>query len=534
MSRKWLTLVILVSVSNVIAGRSHYAPVKKRRLPNSVSIKNGKVTSYDYIKTLKQENFESEPLRSSPLRSGERWAEIGSSQSDSIFSGLISIIDSFAFQSPFANGVFNDDLLDENSVTYVRGIIEAFSILSALLTPVLKSIGIDNFSILILGFSSGSVRINYELQISSEDLSLAGNPGSIEIEEALQNHIAENSDYVVSVNGANSALLDNSFTSLSGGDGDVLTSNCPTCWKVSDGLCVPDENYIQIDCSQSNKLTLKADSCILESLDLTQLSLNGGCNSDSGNIYENEGELVAWTTLDGCTGSKQFSDKNVVFGNVLTGVHSGTWNDQFRIEFTCSYPIDRTVNHQYEIESALHWSNPAAPVTSYGNLGFEIDFYKNQQFDQLVEGPFRVGTTLSFGVHMTTSIANVEFTVTDCNIYSDSDTQHPDTKHYAIFKNQCPNQRVKFQIYQGTDHSLTTFSYKVFEFKNGAAMSSLHLICSVVVCEVGDSESVCNVHGDRYHDNAKSNCDGGNRGRRGVDDGNGLMYYQVSRSFGYV
>ena len=94
--------------------------------------------------------------------------------------------------------------------------------------------------------------------------------------------------------------------------------------------------------------------------------------------------------MDGCTGSKQFSGNVLTFGNTLTGVHSGTWNDQYRIDFTCSYPINPVVNHEYEIKSGL----VSGPVTSFGNLGFEIDFYKNQEFGEVVGGPFRVGTSL--------------------------------------------------------------------------------------------------------------------------------------------
>ena len=36
----------------------------------------------------------------------------------------------------------------------------------------------------------------------------------------------------------------------------------------------------------------------------------------------------------------------------------------------------------------------SGPVASFGSLGFEIDFYKNQDFGELVVGPFRVGTSL--------------------------------------------------------------------------------------------------------------------------------------------
>jgi len=340
-------------------------------------VKNGKISGFEYLKTLKGKN--------------NRIEETGSSSEDSIFNGQISIIQSFLFQSPFANGVFNDQLLDESSLFYVKALIEAISILTALLTPVLKSMGIDNFSILILGFSPGSIRINFELQIPSEDMSLSGNPGNIAILENLQAHITENNDFAVSLgSGANLALLDSSITSITGGDGDILTSNCPTCWKVSGGLCVPDENYIQINCSQANKIILKADNCVFENLDLSEMSLNGGCNADSGNIYENSGEIFAWTPLDGCTSSKQFSGDVVTFGNTLTGVHSGTWNDQYRIDFTCSYPVNPTVDHEYEVQSGL----VSGPVTSFGNLGFDIDFYKNDEFSEIVGGPFRVGTNL--------------------------------------------------------------------------------------------------------------------------------------------
>ena len=284
-NRKWFISVLFTMVLAVSASRGPKRSGKQhpKRSPNSVSVKNGKISGFEYLKTLKGKN--------------NRIEETGSSSEDAIFNGQISIIQSFLFQSPFANGVFNDQLLDESSLFYVKALIEAISILTALLTPVLKSMGIDNFSILILGFSPGSIRINFELQIPSEDMSLSGNPGNIAILENLQAHITENNDFAVSLgSGANLALLDSSITSITGGDGDILTSNCPTCWKVSGGLCVPDENYIQINCSQANKIILKADNCVFENLDLSEMSLNGGCNADSGNIYENSGEIRALPT----------------------------------------------------------------------------------------------------------------------------------------------------------------------------------------------------------------------------------------------
>jgi len=139
-----------------------------------------------------------------------------------------------------------------------------------------------------------------------------------------------------------------------------------------------------------------------------------------------------------------------------------------------------------------------------------------------------------FGVRTTLPITNLEFTVTDCNVFSDSDTQSADTKHYAIMKDKCPNTRINFQIYQGSDNSLTTFSYKVFEFKRGAENSLLHLICSVVVCDSGDLESVCKEPGSDCDSNRGQRRKKSRRRTRGLSDDKGVMYYQVSRSFGYV
>ena len=144
---------------------------------------------------------------------------------------------------------------------------------------------------------------------------------------------------------------------------------------------------------------------------------------------------------------------------------------------------------------------------------------------------------LHFGVRTTIPITDLEFTVTDCKVYSDSDTQNPDTKHYVIMTNKCPNTRVNFQIYRGNDYGLTTFSFTVFEFRRAVEKSLLHLICSVVVCDINDQESVCKEPG--------VNCDS-NRGQKkkktekrakresGHGYDNGPMYYQVRRSYGAV
>ena len=72
---------------------------------------------------------------------------------------------------------------------------------------------------------------------------------------------------------------------------------------------------------------------------------------------------------------------------------------------------------------------------------------------------------------------------------------------------------------------MTTHSYTVFEFKSGQVKNSLHLACSVVVCQASEESGICKTEplcGNR-----------GSRARRDVHD-SGMVHYQVKKSFEFV
>lgn len=153
------------------------------------------------------------------------------------------------------------------------------------------------------------------------------------------------------------------------------------------------------------------------------------------------------------------------------------------------------------------------PNDGTGSLAFSLKTYTDATFaSEDTSGTVRVGTTLYFGIEISQSITDVVFSVTDCTV-KNSDM----SLDYNILTNKCPNNRVGFQVYSGTDTDLNTFSYTVFEFKDDPA-STLHLSCNIVVCSANDVDSTCAT--------AASNC---SRRRKRRDLQQGVTYYRVAK-----
>merc|ERR1711912_187594 len=123
---------------------------------------------------------------------------------DNVFNGSISIIDALNPNSPFSQWI--DDLLNPNSDPYVQAVVNALKILLAIMLSALAPLGINNFSILILGFAPGSVTVNYELAIDQTEFLNAGEPNDSTLLANIQQEITANSNQIEGV------TLDNSKT----------------------------------------------------------------------------------------------------------------------------------------------------------------------------------------------------------------------------------------------------------------------------------------------------------------------------------
>ena len=166
----------------------------------------------------------------------------------------------------------------------------------------LAPLGINNFSILILGFAPGSVTVNYELAIDQTEFLNAGEPNDATLLSNIYNVIDNNNDQVEGV------TLDNQKTSLSGGDGTTIASQCPACWTVSGGFCVPDPNYLTLTCDASG-MSLAVDYCVMGNVGIEDLTMNGNCDQSTSNIVDNGSRYVATTALDGCSSGMTVSIK---------------------------------------------------------------------------------------------------------------------------------------------------------------------------------------------------------------------------------
>jgi hypothetical protein len=340
--------------------------------------------------------------------------------------------------------------------------------------------------------------------------------------QALYDYIADNNNYAVDPNtGEQLAILDNTVTSLDGNFGEVIPTECPPCWLIQQGDCVPDPAYINIRCNPG-EMVFEADECVYGDMDVSKLSLLGGCDSSNGYITKStSGQIVATAPLNSCSSSLEFSADNVTFGNSLLGENIAFWSDRYQVHFDCVYPLNSNTDTE---STSVHSYTVSGPTDGQGVFDFDIDFFSDNSFTTAHSGAVRVGSTLYFGVKLANPISGVEFTVTDCNVYSDADFSAASTLEYGIYTNQCGNSRVNFLEHTRTDAALTTFSYTVFEFRTSSA-TTLHLSCSVRICDASlSSGTVCKD---------SPTCSRRGRGKRSAPE-TGVVYYQVSKSLDFV
>jgi hypothetical protein len=457
---------------------------------NYVRVENGKIVEYDFAST----------LASPQGRNGD-----GSTGGDNVFNGSISIIDALNPDSPFSQWI--DDLLNPNSDPYVQAVVDALKILLAIMLSALAPLGINNFSILILGFAPGSVTVNYELAIDDTEFANAGSPNDATLLSNIQTVVEDDNSIIEGV------TLDNSKTNLDGGDGTTIESSCPACWTVSNGFCVPDPNFLTLTCDASG-MSLAVDYCVMGNVGIEDLTLNGNCNQASGHIIDNGSRFVASSALDGCSSGMTFDSDNVTFSNWLTNFDSGdiiNTGERYKVDFNCKYGTTYDVSDTTEVEANII----NGPTGGVGELTFSLDTYTDNTFSTLdTTGIVRVGTTLYFGISISNPINNVEFSTTDCTVYSDADYNNAATLEYGILTGQCPNSHVNFQSFVSTDASTTQHAYTVFEFRNSDS-TTLHLSCNVVVCDAQASGTTCK---------ATPSCS--RRKRRSLEEG--VTYYRVN------
>merc|ERR1719487_2179751 len=104
---------------------------------NLVRVENGEIVEFSYAESLSH--------------SKDRNLGDGSTDNDNIFNGQISIIDALNPNSPFSQWI--DDLLNPESDPYKQAVVDALKILLAILLAALAPLGINSFTVLILGFS---------------------------------------------------------------------------------------------------------------------------------------------------------------------------------------------------------------------------------------------------------------------------------------------------------------------------------------------------------------------------------------------
>lgn len=459
---------------------------------NYVRVENGKVVAAGAAASLPLPSMRSE----------------GGSGDGNVFNGQIGITDALNPNSPLS--IWLDDLLNPESDPYKQAVVDAMKILLTVLLIALGGLGVDTFTVLVLGFSQGSIIASYQVQLDSGD-TLDSND--------IQNAVID------TINDANTQIegynLDNSLTTVGLAESTVTAADCASCWvPVDDSYCIPDPAQLTLSCNPDG-MELRLNTCIMGLTDLPHLTLSDPtCDESSGAITmsDDNTQYVAVTPLDACSTTMEFKDTGVIeFNNMIQGNFApdatgpdaiiNTY-DRYSVSFTCDYAttyddIGTTTN----VTSSLM----SGPVDGEGALVFSLNTYTDSTFGtQDTSGTVRVGTTLYFTIEILNPITDVDFSVTDCTV-SNTDK----SLSYDILTNRCPNNRVNFNIITNKSGTQTQFSYTVFEFKNDNA-ATLHLSCNIVVCQASDALSTC-----------ASTAACGRRRRRSFDDNQ--TYYRVAK-----
>lgn len=458
---------------------------------NYIRVENGKVVGHGFATDLHH------------MPSMRAVGDGSTQDDDNVFNGVISITDALNKDSPLSQWV--DDLLNPESDPYKQAVLDAMKILLVILLSALGALGINTFTILILGFSQGSVDIAYQVSLPVNN---SENANSTVIADSVSN-VIETSDDADLVG----FTFNNTKTEVSGGDGTEITAvDCGECWSRINGQCAPNADKISLVCN-ANGMELTLDQCVMSNSDFASLHLDDGSCDSSTNIAQSGSDFVVTTSLDACSTEMAFGDDTVSFRNHLRGAFgSGALSsyDEYSIEFMCDYA---TKYDDISADTEVQPSVQSGPTDGTGSLSFSIVTFTDDSFNTVDDsGSVRVGTTLNFGIQISQEIAGVEFSVTSCEVKNSDQSLD-----YAIMmSDRCPNAFVNFILNQNSASSIVTASYTVFEFKNDAA-SQLHLSCNIVVCDASDGDSSCAAAPD---------CNG-RRKRRSLNTG--LTYFRVAR-----
>lgn len=461
---------------------------------NFVRVENGQVVGHGFATSLKDM---------------PRGRNAGSGDNGNVFNGQIGITDALDPNSPLSQWM--DDLLNPDSDPYKQAVVDAMKILLTVLLMALGGLGIDTFTILILGFSQGSTIVHYQVETDSNQSDNAGLTA-----ETLQEEVIDAiNDGNAQIDGYN---IDQSATTVEDATTTVVAAQCADCWiAVDDTSCIPDPSKLTLEC-RADGMQLAVDECIMGMTDLPSLSLDSAGCGESSNINLVNGQYVAFTPLDGCSTSMNFVGDHIEFTNHLMGNFNSNATgpdaiistyDRYSVGFTCDYA---TTYDDIGTTTDVTASLQSGPVQDgEGSLDFSLETYTDDTFSTKDDsGVVRVGSTLHFSVEISQSISDVDFTVTDCTVKNSDQTLS-----YDILTNRCPNSRVNFNIFNNRDTTMVTFSYTVFEFKNDNA-ATLHLSCNIIVCQESDSASTCA---------SAPSC--GSRKRRSFDEGE--TYYRVAK-----
>ena len=205
---------------------------------------------------------------------------------------------------------WDDDLLDSSSSKFQDALQNAIEVLQGVLDRVMANLGISSYEFVVLGFSQGSVIIEYELSLDVEEIEAAEAQHAPEENFVFNSTVLQEETIAVAedpvVQQEVGIIANTTEIVVDGGDSGTgviedYNGACPPCWVMDQGYCIPDPSMIVLTCN-ADGMEMRIRRCVMGSTEVELLGLDdSSCNRDSGNIRGDGSDYVVNVGLDSCS-----------------------------------------------------------------------------------------------------------------------------------------------------------------------------------------------------------------------------------------
>ncbi|CAG5077472.1 Oidioi.mRNA.OKI2018_I69.PAR.g8725.t1.cds [Oikopleura dioica] len=272
------------------------------------------------------------------------------------------------------------------------------------------------------------------------------------------------------------------------------TCICPTCWVLTaDNMtCLPEAGKATVSCS-STDMAITVDPCVVDlASSITLIDSSCAATSDSDGNYH----LSAGLDECGAEYTVNSDDDTIVFSNKLLagpGIRDRRIVSRpITMSFECTFStFYEDVNFNQSVDAGLVSASfdfgDAQPDTAFFSYG--LQFYTDDSYDTLLDvenAVIAVGNTIYVAVENMVPVSGLVFTVESCTVSDPSIGAE-----FKLIEDQCPNIIASMENF--ADAEQVRFSFTSFLFPNSDDDTELNFSCDVVICDGGDSDSICST-----------------------------------------